>query len=208
MFQQVRVLLNCKKIIPKFALYQVRILIFLVRISLAVDATPSLCFLTLCLKIIVFFFPLNAAASPWSTFLGCCSVSVWANLPLVFQECWRYESFVKSIHLWAAEIKTAPWRKLFRCRILKHNVKKLVCTFRNEERMWSIVWVAFVWTVSACHNVLLWQYFSWPFFTTELDNNENTGWDSLHSKEQTQIGCGTGTRPPSPTSPRREKRVL
>lgn len=34
MFRKVRILLKCKNIIPKFALYQVRTLIFLVRISL------------------------------------------------------------------------------------------------------------------------------------------------------------------------------
>lgn len=41
MFQQVRVLLNCKKIIPKFALYQVRNSIFLIRIDLTVDVTSA-----------------------------------------------------------------------------------------------------------------------------------------------------------------------
>lgn len=48
--------------------------------------------------------------------------------------------------------------------------------------------VAVVGAVSACHNVLFCQYFSWPFCTLELDGNENTGWESLSSKEQNQIG--------------------
>lgn len=42
MFQQVRVLLNYKKIIPKFALYQVRNSVFPIRIDFIVDVTPPI----------------------------------------------------------------------------------------------------------------------------------------------------------------------
>lgn len=60
MFQQVRVLLNRKKIIPKFALYQVRNSVFPIRIDLTVDIAPPIQVFNPLLKDYSIFFPLNA----------------------------------------------------------------------------------------------------------------------------------------------------